>query len=37
MEEKLKDETTYKAIEKDPTSEIKKALANKLDKINEEK
>ena len=36
MEEKLKDETTYKRIEKDPTGEIKKALAEKLDKLKEE-
>ena len=36
MEEKLKDETTYKRIKKDPTNEIKKALANQLEKIKEE-
>ena len=37
MEEKLKDETTYKRIEEDPTSKIKEALAKQLDKIKEEK
>ena len=37
MEEKLKDETTYRPIEKDPTNEIKKALTDQLDKIKEEK
>ena len=37
MEEKLKDETTYKRIERDPTNEIKKALASQLEKIKGEK
>ena len=36
MEEKLKDETTYKAIEKDPTMEIKDALCKQLKTIKEE-
>ncbi len=37
MEEKLKDETTYKQVEKDPTNEIKEALSKQLQKIKEEK
>ena len=36
MEEKLKDETTYKRIEKDPTEEIRKSLQEQLEKIKTE-
>ena len=37
MEEKLKDETTYKRIEKDPTNDIKESLSKLLNKIKDEK
>ena len=36
MEEKLKDRTTYEPIKKDPTNEIKEALAKELQRIKEE-
>jgi hypothetical protein len=36
MEEKLSDETTYKRIEKDPTSKIKEDLSKQLKKMKDE-
>ena len=35
MEEKLKDETTYKRITKDPTDGIKEELSKKLNELKE--
>ena len=37
MEEKLRDETTYQRIEKDPTNDIKETLSKLLNKIKDEK
>ena len=36
METKLKDETTYKKLMKDPTEDIKKELSTKLNQLKEE-